>query len=351
MKRANGWGSVSLISKNAKKRRRKPYVARITVLDEKTQVRKRVNIGTFKTQAEALTALRKYEGLSIEPLSTQVPTLKELMDEALNNLGEIRSTSTVGGYRTAISHLEEFWNVPIPGLNGEILQSYFDRLINKGIKFGVLIKQKTIINEASKIAIRRGFITQSPTEAVDLRRADTNVTIERSVFSHEEIEKLWEVWRVNQFARLSLMMIYTGARLSGAYSMDIDHIDLNKRTIFIEETKTRAGRRTVPICDRLLPLLEEYYEKNKVAYDGSYGVLKSVYFKSMVSAGFNHHSHDCRHTAITHLNGATLPNGSRIDLNVIKVLCGHEVSDITRGLYNHEHWDKLIEAMQTLNDL
>ena len=351
MKRANGWGSVSLISKDAKKKRRKPYIVRISVLDEKTQKRKRVVIGTFRTMSEGLEALKKYEGLDIAPVSSTIPTLKELMDEALENLDEIRSASTVAGYRTAIGHLSEFWNVPFPGLSGDMLQNYFDDLISRGVKFGVLIKQKTIINEAAKIAIRRGVISQSPTEAVDLRRADTNVTLERSVFTHEEIERLWSCWRTNQFARLSLFMIYTSARLSGAYSITRDSIDFQKRTVILKETKTKAGNRVVPICDRLLPLFAEWYNEHETAFDGSYGALKTAFYKSMVASGFPHHSHDCRHTTITHLNGAVLPSGSRIDLNVIKVLCGHEVSDITRGLYNHEHWGKLVEAMQTLNDL
>lgn len=351
MKRANGWGSVSLISKDAKKKRRKPYIARISVWNDEKKKRERVVLGTYRTMAEGLQALKKYEGLDIVPITTTMPTLKELIDETMENLSEIRSKATLGGYRVAINHLQEFWNVPINSLNGEMLQQYFDREIDKGVKFGTLIGQRTIINESSKLAIRRGLIEKSPTDAVDLRRADNSVSIERKIFTHEEIERLWEIWRTNQFARISLCMIYTSARLSGAYSMCRDTVDLKNRTILIKESKTKAGNRLVPICDRLMPLVEEYFTENEVAYEGSYGVLKSLYYKSMCATGFNHHSHDCRHTTITRLNDAVLPNGTRIDLNVIKVLCGHEVSDITRGLYNHEHWDKLVEAMQTLNTL
>lgn len=55
-----------------------------------------------------------------------------------------------------------------------------------------------------------------------------------------------------------------------------------------------------------------------------------------------HIPHETRHTFIT------LMNEKRVDITIIKVLCGHRVSDIAKGTYTHENYNRLKEGIDKL---
>ena len=62
----------------------------------------------------------------------------------------------------------------------------------------------------------------------------------------------------------------------------------------------------------------------------------------------DHIPHETRHTFATLIDEARLPDGFRIDITVAKVLIGHKVSDITKGTYTHENFDRLQQAINCL---
>lgn len=344
MRRANGMGSVHKIDSKA---RRKPYVARISVWDEEHAKRKRIVLGTFKTSKEAYECLTKFEAGNQKKIAPINATLKDIIDEAYQKLESFRSESICSAYRTAIRKLQPLWNVPISNLNGTILQDFFDDQIKSGLHRSALLNEKTIIKEACQVAIRKGYLNVNFGEALDVRNAKrSNKLFERRIFTHDEIEKLWTMFEINQYARISLIMLYTGCRINGAFNLCKDDIDLANKRLTIRESKTQSSYRVIPICDKIMPIFEDF-----INFEGTFDRMKNVYYKAMKSHGLDHRSHDCRHTLISYLNDARLPNGERIDINIIKILVGHQVSDVTKGTYTHEKWDKLVDAVQTLNDM
>jgi integrase len=176
----------------------------------------------------------------------------------------------------------------------------------------------------------------------------------RLPFSQEDIQRIHETLMDKadsgntankDLLDMFLIAIYTGARLEEIGRIKIKNIFAdtdNKQSFRIEDAKTEAGNRSVPIHPQLLPTIQnrlnenssdnEYlfpdlslskYGKRTDAIGKRFGrIKKSLGYDSR----FNFHC--LRHTVVTLLEQAGVPESISADI------VGHEKTNLTYGLYS-----------------
>ncbi len=175
------------------------------------------------------------------------------------------------------------------------------------------------------------------------------------VLSKEEVKAILQSHH-NLKHRAMLSLIYAcGLRRSELLNIKIGDIDAKRGMLLIRHGKGNKDR-MVPISEKILELLREYYryEKPKVyLFEGekmgekySAGSIQKVLKTSLLKAGINRPVtlHWLRHSYATHL----LENGT--DLRYIQELLGHNSSKTTE-IYTHVSQKSLKKIKSPYDDL
>lgn len=320
MRRANGSGHITKLSGN----RRRPYAIRKIVGWTDKGTPKYQYISYHKTQREAERALNAYIN---DPYTISKKTLKDVYDEWIALQDDKKSEGTMKAYLTAIKKLEPLHDVKMAQIDRIMLQNYYDNL--EGTK-NTSKKVKSLLGNLIKYAVKSGIM---PMSALSLHKAiDFSGRAEGKKTPHKRIPKeivdnLWTRTE-NETVKQILLYIYTGCRYEDLYNLlpencYPDHIE-------IVEAKTEAGKRIVPLCDKILKLLPiepipHYDTFNKR-------------FKKILPG---YHIHDTRHTFIS------LMTEAGVDSRLIKIIVGHKSADIT-DLYTHITLEAMLEAVNKI---
>lgn len=138
-----------------------------------------------------------------------------------------------------------------------------------------------------------------------------------------------------------LIAAYTGARIAEITSLTADRVDLERQVLTVIEAKTRAGNRTIPIHDRLLPLLRDLVrdagEDGLLLDTGSQDALgytagptgkRFGRLKRSLGYGEEHVFHSIRKAVATRFEQLGVPEGIAADI------LGHEKQTMTYGVYS-----------------
>ena len=182
---------------------------------------------------------------------------------------------------------------------------------------------------------------------VILHKSELAIRLERprggrhlpDIFSVEEVERLLKSIR-NTKHRAAIALIYAcGLRRSELIHLQLRDVDSKRKLLIIKGGKGDKDR-VVPLPDRMIEMLREYYKLYRPAswlFEGaekgeqwSETSLREVFIRAIKAAGIKKRLtlHSLRHTYATHL----LENG--IDLRFIQVLLGHKSSRTTE-IYTH----------------
>ena len=143
------------------------------------------------------------------------------------------------------------------------------------------------------------------------------------MISTDEINALWAI-KDNEYAKIILFYIYTGLRFS-----ELRYADIHDNYIEVTDSKTPAGIRIVPICDKAKSLLPFTVPPRSTFYRR---------FKELLP---DHTIHETRHTFTSMLAE------KGVDVRIIKTLVGHKMDDVT-AIYTHFSLDVLLEAVNKL---
>jgi integrase len=146
---------------------------------------------------------------------------------------------------------------------------YRDQLLKQGrTPRTVNITVRKILTRPFVAAVNEGLLQRNPIASI---RHLHDVTVEKGVFTPEQINKLLEVadsdWR-----GLTLAGYYTGARLGDLARLTWQSIDLDERSISFTQKKTGAKIK-VPIHSELL----DYLLSRSVPDDGRKPVFPKLY--------------------------------------------------------------------------
>jgi integrase len=344
MRNPNGYGSVFKLSG----RRRKPFIARKTVgYDDRGYPIYSV-IGYYETRSEAMIALANFNG---NPYNVNLAklTFKQLYSLWSAEYFPKMKPSSKRIYAAAFRHSADLYDLQY----STIRKLHFQRCIDACDR-GVATKgnMKLLYIQLDKYAYDQDIITKQFSK--NLTVGSKTKSEKHRLVTDDEVKALWD--RQGQpYVDDTLFMLYTGCRLSEMLQIRCRNVNLDDNTM-IGGLKTEAGtNRVIPIHDKILPIVKQHlsgseylfnYQRNKTLDDPELAFV-SLYTtrwkKAMKEYGFNHLTHDCRHTFISKLDAA---GANKVSIDRI---VGHVSKTIGERVYTHKTVDDLHEAIRLLS--
>lgn len=333
MKLPNGFGSVYKLSG----KRRNPWVARKTT-GWKDNGQPIYNfIGYYATRKDALTALSDYNQ---DPWNINRITFSEVYDQWSAKHFDTITQNNRTAYKRAYMRCVRLHDIPMVNIHLQDLQAIVD---DSGLNHPSLIKIKSLFNYMWDYAIKYEIVNKKISEYVDISKAGNPNRIIRSRFTPAEIDLLWK-----NDLDVPIFLIYTGLRIGEFYDLKWENVHLQEKYFDVIKSKTEAGIRSVPIHNKLIPILEKHQGSEFVFEKDSGGRFRDATFREvywnrwMDSLQISHRPHDTRHTCITMLTEAG------VDERIIKSIVGHKGSGVTQQIYTHVGLDKKLEAINKI---
>lgn len=323
MRLPNGYGSI----KKLQGKRRRPYQVclgcQYQLIDGQLK-QSRPILGYYQTKKEALEALAAYHK---DPFDVgKNPTFADLYDKFISE--KTRSKACIGAYRAAFKRCSAVHDAPIRDIRPGQLQHILDT--NADASASTLHNMKLVITGIYSYAMRNAFIQKDISAYIKIHD-HAAPKVERKVFTPSEISALWDM--PQSAARdCTLILLYTGWRVSELLTMTADNIDLNRR-ILKGGVKTKAGK------DRVVPIHPRIYDL--VAASMPFGISYRI-IRDWMQKYTGHTCHDTRHTFISELQS----RGA--DEICIERLVGHASKSITDKVYTHKDIAELRAAVELI---
>lgn len=346
----NGFGSVHKMSGN----RRKPYRAVKTLsfnFDEKTNTvnQKRITIGYFLTREDAIAALVEFNKRPFDIVSSK-QTFSQVFEKWIDIKQKNISAKTLSSYTAAYSHCKLLYNQSFSDLTTGQLQDIID-----AISSGYSTKKnvRTLFHQMYDYAIKYDFAQVNLAERLDIGKEEK--TIERIVFSSNEVKILWENKDRMPYVDTILILLYTGMRIMELLEMPISNVNLDERSMYIAKAKNKSSIRKVPIHNDILPIIKKYYDASIKSGTAAlipntennfftYSNYRQKKFKNILEQLElpAHTPHDTRHTF------ATVADNCNLNKLCIKRIMGHESNDITDKVYTHKDFQTLLAEVNKI---
>lgn len=344
----NGFGGITKLSGN----RKKPFMAYITMgwKENGTQIKK--PIGYAENYTDALKILINYHGmeydidyskLTYEDICYKI--LDKLKDEALRDDSKKKTYEL---YKASVNnHCSIIKNINVLEIKKRDIQRQID-ITEKGYSTKKYIKSLAskvylYLTDDLDLPIKKDF-----SKNLDIGEKPTSVL--HKDFNDEELAILWQN-SDNYYIKLALIMCYTGLRPSELIKIKIKDVNLEERYM-IGGLKTKAGKnRLIPICKRILPIIEEIYSQdNNYLVTGvkntniTYKTLRINLSNFFNELNLNHLPHDCRHTFATRMDRL------RCNKLTLKLILGHSTkNDVTDDVYIHKNINDYLQEVDGLN--
>lgn len=327
----NGYGSVYKLSG----KRRKPWIAAITIgwNDEGKQIRK--IIGTAETSPKALYLLEQYHQnpYDIDDAKMTFEELYEKWFEWKKKDNDI-STKTINRYSNAFKYYKTLCKKSFIDINMLMIQQVIDKCeYGYATKSDIKSLYCQMYEYAKVINLPVKNIATKYIKIGNKEKSDMHIP-----FTEEEIDILWKNVYIIEDVDLILIDIYTGQRPSEL--IDPSEIHLEEKYI-VSGIKTEAGiDRIIPLHEKIIELIKRRYINNPMNL--TYRQYNHRFKKVMKKLNMQHTPHDCRHTF------ATRADSCNMNKLCIKLILGHSIQDITDGVYTHKSLNDLLEAVNLL---
>jgi integrase len=141
---------------------------------------------------------------------------------------------------------------------------------------------------------------------------------------------------------VSTIIVETGMRPGEIFGVHGEHVNLDKRYIFIPTGKTRFARRTIPLTSRAYEVLGRLWKSGRL-FEGlaTNQVVMRRHKELCKRLGFDFRLYDFRHTYGSRMAMAG------VDLMTLRELMGHSSITITQR-YCHPTPEHKISAMERL---
>lgn len=332
MRRANRTGCITKLSG----KRRNPYIAKFNTSTDDDGHRYWTIVGYYRTKAEASEALAKFS-LNPEPMSVSNITFKEVFDEYFRAKSSSLSKSGKKNYKSACNHFQAIWNTPIRNLRTRHYQAVLDAC---NLKKTTLVLYKSVMVSVCNYAMANDIILKNYASFTVVGGGER---AEKQVFTDDEIKLLFQDG--SEYAKMLLMLIYSGMRIAELLSLTLDNVHLDERYV-VGGVKTEHGKgRVIPIHLKTLPFWEEAV--NNAQGDRLYTITYSTVLRQVTELeerlGMEHKPPHCaRHTC------ASLMARNKVDTIAIKNILGHANYSFTANVYTHVDAKQLVSALDKI---
>ena len=250
-------------------------------------------------------------------------------------------------------HLVPFFrDVPLDKLASFDLERYKKARQGEGVSPGTINRELAALSHLFNKAVDWKWISHRPCRIVRLgenRGRITYLTVEQAL-------RLLDAARADRCEHIFpfvLVALETSMRKSEVLSIRLEHIDLERRIIYVP--KAKAGAREQPITARLVEFLRGYMEATKPpeqawlfpsasSRSGHVEWIEEPFRRIVEEAGLKPGDvvpHTLRHTAITHLVQAG------VDLPTVQRISGHRTLQMVVR-YSHQNGEHIQAAMDKL---
>lgn len=385
-KRNNGLGTAVFIGG----KRAKPWVAKITLGQDELGRQIRHNLGTFKTELEALLFLEQFNQdpkpiyVSREKynrifLFSNVPytlipvgdpkkekakeytknncTFEQLFQKFSNQklmtteerlLEKTQGIKVKGKFsadyskllNNAYKHAEDLYNMPYKNLTTSDFQNLINKINSIQSGSGITTHLIKLLRNLDKYALQEGIITQGFAQYVNNDTA-TRKTVQKKIMPHKLIKKLLKL-HVNKSEQIIkdilLILLFTGLRITELLHLKTSNIFLNENYM-VGGAKTEAGKdREIPIHTKIKNIIQKYFDEkntflfhtkdgNALSYNSIEDKLKIFRKNHIILAEYS--LHECRHTFRTELERLNVKQV------IINSILGHKNGNVSLDVYTH----------------
>lgn len=317
---------------------------------------KRVHVGYYATQADALKAIAAYE-----PPGSVVHcdmTVRDVYDAWSAVKQDTITESGWANYKAAWKRMEAIADINIASVKTADYQKILDGM-KKRMSRSSCEKFRNLASQLCQWAMQNDLIDKNYAEFLVL--PENKKTSDREYFTEDEISRLWEISE-NLSARIVLVMIYTGMRINELFSLRVEDVHLDEEiapgrtaSYVIGGEKTDAGRnRVIVLHSRILPFIREWLNERGRVYlverNGSHTMIddhnyrQRDYYPLLDSLGIPRISpHKARHTFAS--RGAK----AGIAPTVLQNLIGHEKYETTANYYTHVDLVQLADGIEMID--
>ena len=287
-------------------------------------------VGYYSTYDEAVDALNQ---------NRQSLTLQQVYDMWLPSHAKSVSINTLNNYGSAFAHLISIHDVAMNNITYLQLQAIIDHMLSSGLSYSSCKKVRTLISQLFDYAIINGWCTTNYAKFLNL--GHNKPVRPHKPFSTQAINRLWRL--ESPLHDIPLVLLYTGMRASELINLKARDVNRKQRTIRITSAKTKSGIRTIPVHDRIWPIIDRRLNTMYVVQEcRTYSSLSREFNKAMRAINTNHTTHDCRHTFATRLDN------EGANYNAKRLLLGHASANVTDGVYTHKSLGQLRKAIRLL---
>ena len=336
---ANGAGTVR---KNAGNRRRPFQAIAPAIYVEGKPVRP--TIGFYESEQEARDALVLYRQCppSIDIKITFAGAFEQWKVQGYKNI----TKSTKDVYNAAFAKFYPIHNYKLQEIKTPQLQFCVDMQAQQGASHSTLQKMKVLAGLIESFAVQMDLITRNYAEFIILPKAQQN---EKTIFTDFDLQKInKEAEEGNVMARHIMIMCYTGWRIQEYLNLTVFDYDRSERTLK-GGLKTDAGRnRIVPVPDKVLLYVEEFFEENDKLCTIPKKRFREEFNSLLVELGIQKTGknkitpHSTRHT----FNSMLAKSGINIETRL--KLMGQASEEVNRKIYTHTEIAELKKADQSI---
>ena len=339
MKRPNGYGSIIYLGK----KRRRPWAVRLTDMsasineaENGQRKRKYKYIGYYETKNEAYAALEKFNRDDNRPCINYIGiTFKEIWDIWSERNLSSGSQSRIDSYKTAFNKCESIHKRPISTLRLADLQCVIDTYSDQSKSS--LNNIKIVMNFIYEWAQKNDVIQKNYAQFVGI---PNKKTVNHKPFAHAQVDELITCPTPDRIQKMILIYLFTGCRVSELLNTQKSDVHIDEQYIHIRKAKTSSGVRLVPIADRILPIVKEFYDSNDKTLFGNIPVSK--FRKEFCYRYPNYTPHDTRSTFISFMVEKDVP------LITIQKIVGHKSGNVTSDVYTKLSLKPLLDAVNKL---
>lgn len=362
MKLPNGFGQIQEIKG---RNLRKPFRAKVTTGVNEFGRPITVNlkpVAYFETYNDAYAALIKYHENPYD-FSSKTVTVEELYmkwsAEYFKTVSDSSRRSIVAGW----AYCSSIYRMNVK----EIRVRHFKRVFEEGcitdpknpseVKYlSPTMKKvlKSMFNIMFDYAVEYEIIDRNYARDFRLSKdVSQEIEIARKehiIFTEEEMNTLWDNLYKVPNVDIILFQCYTGMRPQEIGLIEVSSVNITEK-YFRGGIKTRAGKnRLIPIHSRIMSIVQRKYSEaitsgsDKLFGNLSYITYRRRYKKVIETLGLNldHKAHDPR------VQFVTTAKKSGVDENVIKLVVGHSISDITEKVYTKRDIEWILSEIEKI---
>ena len=312
--------------------------------------------GVTRLQAEELIAKLRTDArhgrLNLPKGRKTVFSFKEAAEKYLaKQLAENAKNTHSKKYQLELHFIPFFGEIPLNKITDSDVERFKKLRADAGAKHSTINRELATLSHLLTKAIEWKWMDKKPAIIRRLKEDHTRITY----LTIEQINRLVEAAKQDQNDQVYLFIVIgleTAMRRMEILSIQLEHIDLERRMIYIPHAK--AGARQQPITVHLAKILTNHIQSaepnqtwlfpSKTSEVGHTTNIEKAFRRSVTTAGLDPKEvlrHTLRHTAITHLVQAG------IDLPTVKRISGHKTLQMVER-YSHQNGSHIQAAMDKL---